>query len=89
MYHDRNVAYSSRAINDGHLNMPVLFLHAANDFICDTTGSRLAEPMREYCTDLTEVVIQSGHWMAQERPVAVNAAMAKWLAIKLASFWMS
>jgi hypothetical protein len=44
--------------------MPVLFLHAANDLVCDTTGSRLAEPMREYCADLTEVVIQSGHWMA-------------------------
>jgi hypothetical protein len=37
-------------------------------------GSRLAEPMREYCANLTEVVIQSGHLMAQECPVAVNAA---------------
>jgi pimeloyl-ACP methyl ester carboxylesterase len=87
MNHDRNVAYSAKAINGGRLNMPVLFLHAANDLVCDTTGSRLAEPMREYCADLTEVVIQSGHWMAQECPVAVNAALAKWLVIKLANVW--
>jgi pimeloyl-ACP methyl ester carboxylesterase len=69
--------------------VPVLFLHAANDLTCDTTGSRLAEPMREYCADLTEVVIQSGHWMAQECPIAVNAALAKWLAIKLSGVWTS
>ena len=87
MNHDRNVAYSATAVNGGRLSMPVLFLHAAHDLVCDTTGSRLAEPMREYCTDLTEVVVQSGHWMAQECPVAVNAALAKWLAIKLTSVW--
>ena len=87
MNHDRNAVYSAKAINGGRINMPVLFLHAANDLVCDTTGSRLAEPMREYCADLTEAVIQSGHWMAQECPVAVNAALAKWLAIKLANVW--
>ena len=33
--------------------------------------------------DLTEAVVNSGHWMAQEKPVAVNAALARWLATKL------
>jgi len=89
MNHDRNVAYSATAVNGGRLDMPVLFLHAANDLVCDTVGSRLAEPMREYCANLTEAVIQSGHWMAQERPVAVNAALAKWLAVKLPDVWPS
>ena len=89
MNHDRNVAYSAKAVNSGRLNMPVLFFHAANDLVCDTMGSRLADPMREYCADLTEVVIQSGHWMAPERPVAVNAALAKWLAVKLPNVWAS
>jgi len=69
--------------------MPVLFLHGANDLTCDTMGSRLAEPMRQSCADLTEVVIQSGHWMAQECPVAVNGALAKWLATKLPEVWPS
>lgn len=89
MNHDRNAAYAAKAPDGGRLTMPVLFLHATNDLICDTTGSRLAEPMREHCADLTEAVIRSGHWMAQENPVAVNAALAKWLAVKLGSVWPS
>jgi pimeloyl-ACP methyl ester carboxylesterase len=67
--------------------MPVLFLHGAYDTTCETMHSRLAEPMRHDCTDLTEVVVNSGHWMAQEQPVAVNAALAKWLAKKLPEYW--
>ena len=43
--------------------------------------------MRRDCSDLTEVVVKSGHWMAQEQPVAVNAALAKWLAAKLPDYW--
>ena len=89
MNDDRNLAYSAKAVNDGRLSMPVLFLHATNDLICDTTGSHLAEPMHQYCIDLTEVVVQSGHWMAQECPVAVNAALSKWLARKLLNVWVS
>jgi pimeloyl-ACP methyl ester carboxylesterase len=65
----------------------VLFLHGAYDTTCETMKSRLAEPMRADCADLTEVVVKSGHWMAQEQPVAVNAALAKWLATKLPAYW--
>jgi pimeloyl-ACP methyl ester carboxylesterase len=89
MNNDRNIAYSTKAVNDGRLSLPVLFLHGANDLVCDTTSSCLAEPMRQYCADLTEVVVQSGHWMAQERPVAVNAALARWLTAKLSHIWIS
>jgi pimeloyl-ACP methyl ester carboxylesterase len=63
--------------------MPALFLHGAFDTTCDTLGSALAEPMRRDCAALEEVVVQSGHWMAQEQPVAVNAALAGWLARRL------
>jgi len=49
--------------------------------------SRLAEPMRRDCADLTEAVVPSGHWMAQEQPIKVNAALAKWLAAKAADAW--
>ena len=51
----------------------------AYDYICETLVSRLAEPMRAHCSNLTEVVDPSGHWMAQEKPVEVNAALAKWM----------
>jgi pimeloyl-ACP methyl ester carboxylesterase len=39
--------------------------------------------MRAHCADLTEGVVKSGHWMAQEQPVAVNRALARWLADKV------
>ena len=71
----------------GRLDMPVLFLHAAYDYTCATVDGRFAEPMRQSCTDLTEVVVSTGHWMAQENPAAVNAALAQWIATKLPSVW--
>jgi hypothetical protein len=62
-------------------------MHAAYDYICETLVSRLAEPMRTYCDNLTEATIASGHWMAQERPVEVNAALAKWLGAQFPALW--
>src|SRR5215471_6273442 len=81
-----NIALAREARNGGRLSLPVLFLHAAYDYVCETMTSRLAEPMRAACDDLTEAVVDSGHWMAQEQPAAVNAALAKWLATK-ANVW--
>jgi len=69
------------------LTMPVLFLHARYDYVCETMISRLAEPMRARCTDLLERVIDSGHWMAQEKPLEVNAAMVDWLVTRVGSIW--
>jgi pimeloyl-ACP methyl ester carboxylesterase len=87
MNHKANGDYARCAVNSGKLSMPVLFLHGAYDTTCETMTSRLAEPMRADCADLTEAVVTSGHWMAQEQPVAVNAALAKWLASKLPAYW--
>ena len=89
MNNDRNFEYAKSAIDGGRLRMPVLFLHGEFDYTCETMHSRLAEPMRADCENLTEVVVQSGHWMAQEKPVAVNAALAKWLAIQLPAVWIN
>ena len=50
-------------------------------------ASRLAEPMRRDCADLTEATVASGHWMAQEKPDAVNAAVARLLATRLPGVW--
>jgi pimeloyl-ACP methyl ester carboxylesterase len=87
MNHTRNMDYARQAPDHGRLSLPVLFLHGAYDYTCETIDSRLAEPMRENCADLTEVVVQSGHWMAQENPVAVNAALARFLTTKLPTVW--
>jgi pimeloyl-ACP methyl ester carboxylesterase len=86
MNHKANGRYSKQA-RAPRLSMPVLFLHGAYDTTCETVNSRFAEPMRGDCSDLTEVVVKSGHWMAQEQPVAVNAALTRWLAAKLPDYW--
>src|SRR5499426_2720761 len=62
MNHERNAAYATQARNGGKLAMPVLFLHGDYDYTCETVVSRLAEPMRQDCANLSEVIIQSGHW---------------------------
>ena len=84
---EANIAYARRAPNAGRLSMPVLFFHALNDFVCETFESRLAEPMRAACDDLTELAVPTGHWMAMERPRDVNAGLAAWIARKLPQVW--
>lgn len=84
---EANLAFARRAEANWRLAMPVLFLHAAYDYVCATVDSRFPEPMRAHCADLTEAVVESGHWMAQEKPAEVNAALAKWLAARLPGLW--
>ncbi len=87
MNNTRNLEFARKAVNGGTLSLPVLFLHGEYDYTCETVASRLADPMRKDCRNLTEVIVPSGHWMAQEKPVAVNAALAKWLAVQLPEVW--
>jgi soluble epoxide hydrolase / lipid-phosphate phosphatase len=85
--HSANAEYARSARNDGYLDMPVLFLNARYDYVLECTHSRLAEPMRKYCRNLTEETIRTGHWMAQEKPQEVNAALVKWLATSVPRVW--
>ena len=82
-----NASYAKTAHNDGYLDLPVLFLNARYDYVSECTHSRSAEPMRTYCRQLTEETIRSGHWLAQEKPVEVNAALVKWLASRVPEVW--
>jgi pimeloyl-ACP methyl ester carboxylesterase len=86
---EANTAFAAGAKANWRLTMPVLFLHGAYDYVCETIDSRLAEPMRANCANLMEATIPSGHWMAQEKPVEVNAALAKWLALQFPALWVS
>ena len=85
--HDVNEVYSDTSQNNGLLNMPSLFIHAKFDSVCATSLSRMSEPMRKYCSRLTETSIEAGHWVALEKPTEVNAAIARWLATQLPSYW--
>ena len=87
MNHETNASYTERAVNDGYLDMPVLFLVAEYDYVCECVDSKLPQPMREYCRNLTERSINCGHWMAQEKPVDVNNAIVNWLAVACPDVW--
>ena len=84
---DRNAEYAALAADGGRLSVPVLFMHAASDWICETLDSQLADPMRQACSALSEVVVDSGHWMQQERPERVNACLAAWIARNAMKDW--
>ncbi len=83
MNHEANAAYFKTAVNGAKLDLPALFLAARYDTVCESVNSRLTEPMREKCSNLTESIIDSGHWIAQEKPREVNRALVKWIATKL------
>lgn len=75
--HAANAAYAEKSINGGFLDMPSLFIEAQHDAVCATNLSRMAEPMRRYCRNLTECSVNAGHWLQLEKPADVNAALAR------------
>jgi pimeloyl-ACP methyl ester carboxylesterase len=77
-----NVDYGRQSLDGGRLGMPVLFLHGAYDYTCQTVTGTVVEPMRAHCRDLAEKVLGTGHWMAQEDPGGVNDALGAWLDAK-------
>jgi soluble epoxide hydrolase / lipid-phosphate phosphatase len=84
---DANAAYAAE-VADPRLRMPALFLVGRYEPTCECGGdSRLPEPMRGLCDDLTEAVLPTGHWLAQEAPRLVNAALSGWLARRLEHTW--
>ena len=87
MNHEANEAYAATAVNDYILDMPALFLAGRYDQTCEATQSELAHPMHAHCRNLTVFTIDSGHWMAQEQPHLVNAALTGWIAEQLPETW--
>lgn len=87
--HDVNSKYTNdHSVNEGIITLPTLFIEATRDWICEIQDSTLAEPMRSYCRNLTEVRIDAGHWVAQEKVEETNAAIVRWIATALpASVW--
>ena len=80
---DANMAYATEAPNKGILLLPVLFIHASWDSVCNSAHSKLSEPMRRDCEDLSEITIEAGHSVMLERPDEVNEAIAEWIVNRL------
>ena len=84
---EANAAYAARAPNGGQLDLPVLFLAAEYDTVCECLDSDLAGPMKAACHNLTWQTLPAGHWLAQEKPAEVNAALVHWLATAVPDHW--
>jgi pimeloyl-ACP methyl ester carboxylesterase len=77
-----NIAYARKAPNGGHLNQPVLFVNGDWDAICDITRSRLGEPMRSTCHDLSVTSLPAGHWLPLERKTELVHTIQSWIKAK-------
>jgi pimeloyl-ACP methyl ester carboxylesterase len=77
-----NMAYAHAAPNHGRLSQPVLFVNGEYDGICDITRSRLGEPMRSACADLSVTSLPAGHWLPLERKGELVESIRSWVAAK-------
>jgi pimeloyl-ACP methyl ester carboxylesterase len=77
-----NAAYAHAAPEDGRLHQPVLFINGDFDGLCDITRSRLGEPMRGACTDLSVTNLKAGHWLPLERKSEFVQSIKSWVATK-------
>jgi len=78
-----NIRYLHSAPEGGQLRQPVLFINGEWDAICDINRSRLGEPMRCACVDLTVTNLPAGHWLPLERKAEVTEAIRSWLKTKM------
>lgn len=76
---EANAAFTESLPGGGRITQPALFLHARYDQVCDTLGSTMAEPMREAIPQLTERIIEAGHWVVQEKPIHTAEVLTDWL----------
>ena len=77
-----NIAYAHTAPSGGRLHQPVLFINGSWDPICDIDRSRLGEPMRRTCQDLSVTNLEAGHWLPLERKTESVQAILLWLETK-------
>jgi pimeloyl-ACP methyl ester carboxylesterase len=77
-----NMAYAHAAPDGGRLRQPVLFINGEWDPICDINRSRLGEPMRRACQDLSVTNLAGGHWLPLERKTESIQAIRSWLNAK-------
>jgi pimeloyl-ACP methyl ester carboxylesterase len=77
-----NIAYAAAAPDGGRLRQPVLYIDGDWDPICDIARSRLADPMRDACQDLSVTSIAGGHWLPLERKAETIDAIRAWIKTK-------
>ncbi|KAL7928472.1 Alpha/Beta hydrolase protein [Trichoderma chlorosporum] len=89
MNHDANEAYNNaHSKHGGKLLMPLLFIHARWDHVCDNARNPQGTVyMRRECEKLTETIVEAGHHLSVERAEDTNAAIARWLVEEVKDWW--
>jgi pimeloyl-ACP methyl ester carboxylesterase len=77
-----NIAYAQAAQNGGRLRQPVLFVNGDFDGLCDLRLSRVGDPMRGACSDLSITYQPAGHWLPLERKAALTEDILSWAHTK-------
>ncbi|KAI5460717.1 Alpha/Beta hydrolase protein [Mariannaea sp. PMI_226] len=74
-------------VHDGKLKMPVLFINARYDSVCETVTGKFSRNMRTKCLNLTETIVDAGHWVPSEKPEEMTAAIARFLINEVEDWW--
>jgi pimeloyl-ACP methyl ester carboxylesterase len=75
---DANIAYAQKAVNNGNLTQPVLFVNGEYDTISNINLSKVGDPMRNSCPKLTVIDQPAGHWLPLERKPQLTEAILSW-----------
>ena len=87
--HAANRQYTvEKSVNEGKLEMPVLFVHTEYDSVCQTVyNPKIMKEMRQSCRNLTEFVIKTGHSGQLECPEMVNSGIVEWVGKEVKESW--
>ncbi len=77
-----NSVYARSAPGGGRLRQPVLFVNGDWDAITDINRSRLGQPMRSACEELTVTNLPAGHWLPLERKSELVQSIRSWVSTK-------
>ncbi len=79
---EANIAYARAAADQGRLHQPVLFVNGDFDGLCDIGASRIGDPMRQACSDLSMTSQPAGHWLPLERKAELADNIRWWTDVK-------
>ncbi|WP_260319789.1 alpha/beta hydrolase [Pedobacter cryoconitis] len=78
---DANIAYAKTAPNNGKLSLPVLFVNDEYEPFSNINLSKVGNPMRAACSNLTVVDQPSGHWVPLERKYEIIETIHAWVKL--------
>ena len=80
-YRAFDINWERNEFNRARITVPTTFIAGTNEPVLQMFGDRAIDRMREYVDDLRGVhlIEGAGHWVQQERPAEVNAALVQFL----------